>query len=505
MFENAVLLDTERCNGCGACVRTCPQMVFESDPPKVRLAHPQRCFGCMACEEDCAQQAITVHRMARGQKLADLPQPALGADPEQCYDLIVVGAGPAGLGAAMRARRLGLSVLVLERLPSPRRAHHPDGGLVFSAPDISPMLERPDGLHLQRFDLTIPTALIRDRFSDFVFMGPEGLATKASRGKAIFPYIDKNELVALFVERATELGALICWNTRVHGIERDADATMLVQHSVGQTLRARLVICAEGSTGRLAQRFGAPVNEPGGAWSYAAMVQLDPRSDAPGELGFLAGPIAGSPDGLPFLSFWANGKDHVELAAGPLQQHKARQHERPLEEYLGGLARDDQRISARLGAPVDLQQRRFLDGCRIFARRLPKSATSEGLIAVGDALATCGMCTTVAAMRTGDLAAEVAAVALRQNDTSRAALAPFDQQVFKLSMMQGLKWMHELLIEAPLKLSQDDLRALFEMLQHLDLSRLMGGHAVWPLLRFYGRNLFAMMRRPDLRPYLVPR
>ena len=32
-----------------------------------------------------------------------------------CYDILIVGAGPAGLTAAIYARRAGKSVLVLER------------------------------------------------------------------------------------------------------------------------------------------------------------------------------------------------------------------------------------------------------------------------------------------------------------------------------------------------------------------------------------------------------
>lgn len=209
-------------------------------------------------------------------------------------------------------------------------------------------------------------------------------------------------------------------------------------------------------------------------------------------------------DPVPFLSFWASGNEHTEIACGPLQKKSLRVLERPLQEHLRDLGQRDERIISRTGGPSDLARRRFLDGCRVFARRLPGTGVGDGIIAVGDSIATCGMCTTLAALRTGDLAAEVAASALAQDDTRGARLADFDRQVFRLSMMQGMKWMHNLLIEAPLALRADDLRALFMMLRHLDLTALMSGSTAWPLTKFFGRNILAMGRRPDLRKYLVP-
>ena len=83
------------------------------------------------------------------------------------YDIIVIGGGPAGMSAAIYARRSGRSVLVIERAAfggqmatSPRvenypgfssvsGAEHGGGGYAVCADGVNPAGElfRPDGLH----------------------------------------------------------------------------------------------------------------------------------------------------------------------------------------------------------------------------------------------------------------------------------------------------------------------------------------------------------------------
>ena len=80
----------------------------------------------------------------------------------------------------------------------------------------------------------------------------------------------------------------------------------------------------------------------------------------------------------------------------------------------------------------------------------------------------------------------------------------FDQKVFKLSMIQGMKWMHGLLIEAPMQLPPEKLRELFTVLRPMDLGSMMGGR-LGPMVGFMARSLFEGMRRPGLRSYLTGR
>ncbi len=63
-FRGAVImLDPEKCSGCGLCVRNCPAeaLVLEKESRDAfRLVHyPARCAYCGQCEESCRQGAIS--------------------------------------------------------------------------------------------------------------------------------------------------------------------------------------------------------------------------------------------------------------------------------------------------------------------------------------------------------------------------------------------------------------------------------------------------------------
>ncbi len=60
-----ILIDRERCKGCGQCVAACPQNVLASGsrlnahgflPPEP--AEPRRCLGCRLCGIACPDLAI---------------------------------------------------------------------------------------------------------------------------------------------------------------------------------------------------------------------------------------------------------------------------------------------------------------------------------------------------------------------------------------------------------------------------------------------------------------
>jgi formate hydrogenlyase subunit 6/NADH:ubiquinone oxidoreductase subunit I len=61
-FRGRVVVDADRCQGCGLCVRDCPSaaLVLERvDRERFSLVHyPQRCANCGQCELSCRHGAI---------------------------------------------------------------------------------------------------------------------------------------------------------------------------------------------------------------------------------------------------------------------------------------------------------------------------------------------------------------------------------------------------------------------------------------------------------------
>jgi len=61
-YRGKVIIDPERCTGCGLCVRDCPGAGLElvkSDRDHYQLIHyPARCAYCGQCEESCRSGAI---------------------------------------------------------------------------------------------------------------------------------------------------------------------------------------------------------------------------------------------------------------------------------------------------------------------------------------------------------------------------------------------------------------------------------------------------------------
>jgi len=178
-------VDLSRCLGCGLCVKACPEEgVLEVVLGQARVVHGARCVGHGRCAAECPVDAIAL-TLGDISERTDLP--AIGDDLEAVgnpgvflagevtgfalvrtavrqgvsvgrevarraaslnrsrdtavHDLVIVGAGPAGLACALAAREAGLDFVVLEQAPRL-------GGTVASYPRQKLVMTQPMDLPL---------------------------------------------------------------------------------------------------------------------------------------------------------------------------------------------------------------------------------------------------------------------------------------------------------------------------------------------------------------------
>jgi thioredoxin reductase/NAD-dependent dihydropyrimidine dehydrogenase PreA subunit len=147
------VIDAARCLGCHACVDACPYDALEVRRYVAVLARPDACCGAGPCQTSCPNGSLSlveggapVQGPALSSELGLRERPGifLAGDVTggslirsairqgalvatavaargrarargELQDLVIVGAGPAGLAAGLEARARGLSVLVLEQ------------------------------------------------------------------------------------------------------------------------------------------------------------------------------------------------------------------------------------------------------------------------------------------------------------------------------------------------------------------------------------------------------
>jgi thioredoxin reductase/NAD-dependent dihydropyrimidine dehydrogenase PreA subunit len=147
-------IDPDRCIKSGACVTACPEEdVIGIRNGKATIINASRCIGHGACFKACPVEAISLwigtekrgvdlphvnatfetnipgiyvagelggmglirNAVAQGQQAVENIAASLNKDSKAMYDLIVVGAGPAGISATLAAKKANLHTLTLEQ------------------------------------------------------------------------------------------------------------------------------------------------------------------------------------------------------------------------------------------------------------------------------------------------------------------------------------------------------------------------------------------------------
>jgi len=241
-------VDPARCLGCGTCVDACPEKnVLGLVHGKAALITPADCIGHGACKEACPLDAISLvlgteergvdipsvsphfetnlpgvfvagelggmglirNGIEQGRRAVDAIYERMerGRDEDE-LDLVIIGAGPAGLSASLRARELGLRFETLEQESlGGTVAHYPRGKIVMTAP-----------VHLPLY------------------------------GDVQLRETTKEALLQLWTDVIAQTGLEIHYGERVSRVEADAQGGFGVA-STSYRLRARAVLLAIGRRG----------------------------------------------------------------------------------------------------------------------------------------------------------------------------------------------------------------------------------------------------------------
>lgn len=165
------LIDESTCLGCYACVDACPYDVLQVERYVAVVVRPDLCCGLSLCEQVCPNGSLAITdvdakvprlRLSDDNESVDTPGVYLAGDVtgvpliknaivqgdrvmagvagklpkhEHTYDVVVVGAGPAGISAALRAKQDGLRCKVIEQGSVAQSIRSfPRGKLVFDQP-----------------------------------------------------------------------------------------------------------------------------------------------------------------------------------------------------------------------------------------------------------------------------------------------------------------------------------------------------------------------------------
>jgi thioredoxin reductase/NAD-dependent dihydropyrimidine dehydrogenase PreA subunit len=174
------VINPNRCMGCGACTRACPQGdVLGVVAGQAELVNPTHCIGHGRCAASCPTDAITLvigteergvdipvldphfqtstsgiyvagelggmglirNAAQQGRRAIESISHLDGIGLRSGFDVVIVGAGPAGFAASLAAQELGLRYVTLEQDQfGGSIAHHPRGKIVVTEPVDLPLI-----------------------------------------------------------------------------------------------------------------------------------------------------------------------------------------------------------------------------------------------------------------------------------------------------------------------------------------------------------------------------
>ncbi|MCK5832578.1 geranylgeranyl reductase family protein [bacterium] len=221
----------ERCCGCGGCCCACPIDAIFIQNSKIRIK--SNCTECGKCIPFCPHGALYLEQKSTS-------WPAI-RPPENQYDVIVIGGGPAGSTAARVAAEKGAKVLLIEKKP------------VVGAPQLCA-----EGI--SHTGLTDVMPIIRERWIAAPIIGailvsPSGLKTTVRHPKAGYILerrVFDRDLFAMAGEKGVKV--LVSATAREFVWEHDCIVGLNIDwRGESLTIKSKIFICADGVEATMAK------------------------------------------------------------------------------------------------------------------------------------------------------------------------------------------------------------------------------------------------------------